>query len=65
MTKSANLTELQETLALLPKKQWDDVKRCVDKLSEVLLSYDEPVALLALATVGLTLQPEIEKQVSE
>ena len=61
MSKALDLDELQKTLALLPKDQWADVKRCVDKLGEVLLSYDETIAMLALATIGLTLQAEIEK----
>ena len=61
MSKALDLAELQKTLAMLPKDQWEDVKRCMDKLGEVLLSYDETVAVLALATIGLTLQAEIER----
>lgn len=60
MSKAADLVELQKTLSLLPSDQWADVKRCTDDLSKVLLSYDESVAMLALATIGLTLQAEIE-----
>lgn len=58
-----NIAELQKTLALLPSEQWEDVKRCTDDLGKVLLSYDESVAMLALATIGLTLQAEIEKSI--
>lgn len=51
-----NKVELEKILVELSRSDLDKVWECINELYEVLSTYDQAIAILAIATIGITMQ---------
>ncbi len=56
-----DLVEMERYLVTLPRDRYERVKQCTNALATVYVSYEEDVAAIAIAIIGLMMQAGIEE----